>query len=80
MLTIRNLDPETDKVLREKARREGKSINAVVLEILQAGLLPARKRCYHDLDALVGAWSSDEADRFDAALDQMSVIDEDVWK
>jgi len=80
MLTIRNLDPEADKVLREKAYREGKSINTVALEILRAGLLPARKRCFHDLDALAGVWSSAEADCFDAAIEQFSSIDEEAWK
>jgi plasmid stability protein len=80
VLTIRNLDPEADKALREKARREGKSINTVASEILRAGLLPERKQRFHDLDALAGSWTSDEADRFDASVAHFASIDEEVWK
>ena len=54
LLTIRNLDPEVDRELRERARREGKSINALVQETLRAGLMPSRQRSHHDLDALAG--------------------------
>jgi len=80
MLTIRNLDPDVDKALRDKARREGKSMNAVVIETLRAGLLPERKRRFHDLDALAGSWSADEADCFDRHIEAFSSVDEELWK
>jgi plasmid stability protein len=43
--TIRSVPPEVDLALRIRAEREGKSLNAVVLEILADGL---------DLDGAAG--------------------------
>ena len=80
MLTIRKLDPDVDKALREKARHEGKSINALVVEILREELLPERRRRFHDLDALAGSWPPGEASRFDAVTADFSAPDKELWK
>lgn len=40
-----------------------------------------RKRTvHHDLDALAGAWSKEEAANFEAVLREQRSIDPDVWK
>jgi plasmid stability protein len=80
MMTIRNLDPETDHALREKARKEHKSINTVVLETLRDGLLPKRKHMHHDLDHLAGTWTTEEATAFELSIEPLRKTDTDLWK
>ena len=77
--TIRSVPPEVDLALRIRAEREGKSLNAVVLEILADGIdLDGAAGEYHDLDDLVGSWKEDP--EFDAALAKFEKIDDDDWK
>ncbi len=65
--TLRRIPKVIDRAVRVRARREGRSINAVVLEVLTEGLIKRR-----DLSDLAGAWVQDEA--VDAALeDQRSI-------
>jgi hypothetical protein len=35
---------------------------------------------YHDLDALAGTWSDDDARSFDAAVADFGRVDQDLWK
>lgn len=77
--TIRAVPPEVDLALRRKAEREGKSLNAVTLEILAEGLdLEEIKVEYRDLDELIGVWRDDPA--YDAAVAEFEQIDEKAWK
>lgn len=54
--TLRNISKQTDRALRLKAKAEGKSLNAVAVELLERGLgLNGQPRVYHDLDDLFGS-------------------------
>ena len=77
--TIRAIPAAIDHAVRQRARREEKSINAVVVEALARGLeLDARPAAYTDLDELIGTWQEDP--EFDRAVADFERIDEDVWK
>ncbi len=68
-LLIQNIPDEVVSFLSERAAREGRSMNAVVVSLLTraAGLEPEhRKR--RDLSWLTGSWTKEESRRFDNAV------------
>lgn len=76
--TIRRVPPSVDAALRAKARRQGKSLNAVALEALRTGAGVAEAVRYHDLDSFFGSWVADEAT--DKALKDQRKVDPDLWR
>jgi hypothetical protein len=77
--TLRNVPPAVDRALREKARREGRSLNEVAVEALKRALglsdAPVKHR---SLRAIRGTWRDDPA--FDAAIADQDRIDPELWK
>lgn len=58
--TLRAIPESVDLALRRKARREGRSLNTIAVEILARGLeLDVSKPANTDLDDLVGSWVED---------------------
>ena len=77
--TIRGVPAEVDAALRQRARREARSLNAVVIDALAAGLaLDAEPAKHADLDHLIGSWRDDPA--FDRAVAEFERIDHESWK
>ncbi|MFP4428588.1 MAG: hypothetical protein ACLFPB_04645 [Desulfovermiculus sp.] len=78
-LTIRGLDSEIEKEIRNIARKSQKSINQVIKEMIQKEL---RKRQYpaSSLKQLAGSWSREEADEFEKNISSCEQIDEEMWK
>lgn len=77
--TIRSVPEPLDRAVRDRAGREGKSINAVVIEALARGLDQQSASAHHtDLDHLIGTWQEDPA--FDQAVAEFERIDADAWK
>ena len=82
-MTVRGIDEETSSALKEKARRDGVSINALTLRIIREGLgLERKKRAavYDDLDHLAGTWSDNDVADFEEATSIFEVVDQDLWK
>jgi len=82
-ISIRGLDKEAADTLKRAAAQKGLSLNAYVVELLRqsAGIAPAeRRQLHHDLDALAGTWSDDEARELEARLSAFEQIDEDLWQ
>jgi plasmid stability protein len=77
--TIRQIPERLDFLIKERATREGKSVNETVLDVLKTGLgvsdEPVR---YSDLDDLAGTWVHDP--EFDKAIEEMDRIDSEMWK
>ena len=66
-MTIRGLDDLTIKALKEKAKKEGSSVNAALVKLLQEDLgIKKKKRTvvYNDLDHLAGTWSDKDYKEF----------------
>jgi hypothetical protein len=83
-LSVRGLEPETLAPLKALATREGSSVNALVLRLIERGLgrdsaKPAR-RLHDDLDALAGSWTAEEAPAFDASTGDFEATDPELWK
>ncbi len=77
--TIRGVTDHMDDTLRRQAAREGTSLNSVVLDILKRGLsLISEPVRYDDLDDLAGTWVHDP--EFDRAIEEMDVVDEEMWR
>ena len=77
--TIRSVPDAIDRAVRQRARREDKSLNAVVVEALARGLeLDTKPAEYTDLDHLIGTWQEDPG--FDDAVAEFERVDEDAWK
>ncbi len=77
--TVRSIPSAVDRVLRQRARRQNKSLNEVALEALRLGVgLDAAEHVFDDLDALVGTWEEDPD--FEAALERQDVVDRKLWR
>ena len=82
-MTLRSIDDAISGALKEKARREDTSVNAVMLRILKESLgIDKKKRnaVYDDLDHLAGTWSAQDAAEFESATAVFEKVDEDMWK
>ena len=77
--TIRNVPKTLDAMLRDRARKEGKSLNEMVIEALARAMgfskEPLRQR---DLTGIAGTWVEDPG--FDRAIEDQDRIDEDLWR
>ncbi|MBN2442820.1 MAG: hypothetical protein JXJ04_15795 [Spirochaetales bacterium] len=77
--TIRGIPDKLNLSLRNKAKKEHKSLNQVVIECISRGLgLSGEKVYYNDLDDLAGSWKKDA--EFDKAIEEMDKIDPELWK
>lgn len=57
--TIRGIPPDVDACLRKRAKAEGKSLNALVVELLEREAIPPGPP-YHDLDWLIGTGTPED--------------------
>ena len=77
--TLRKIPPHLDRALRDRARREGRSLNEVAVEALARAMglteAPLRHRALEDIR---GSWQDDPA--FEAAIADQNRIDEELWK
>ena len=82
-MTLRGIDDRIAAALKEKARREGTSVNALMLKVLKESLgIEKRRRdvVYDDLDSLAGTWGKKDAAEFERATAVFEKVDEDMWK
>ena len=82
-MTLRGIDERIAAVLKEKARKEGTSVNALMLRLLKESLGVEKKKrgaVYDDLDHLAGTWSKKDAAEFERATSVFEKVDEDMWK
>ncbi len=82
-ITIRGIDPRLDQVIKSRAKQSSLSVNQWILQTLKKvtgmGKEPVFKK-HHDLDALAGGWSKEEAKTFQGNTRIFEKIDKDVWK
>ena len=82
-MTIRGLDDLTIKALKEKAKKEGTSVNTTLLKLLKENLgLTKKKRTvvYNDLDHLAATWTDIDYREFQKSTEDFEKIDENMWK
>ena len=83
-ISLRGIDEETAACLKEEAKRRRVSVNALILNLIksgvEAGSRTRRQRVYHDLDALAGTWTAEEASEFLKALADFEQVDQELWR
>ena len=79
-VTIRDLSPEVEALLRERARFEGRSLSKVASELLtEASGFDADRR-KRDLSRFFGTWSGEEVAAFETTQSSFGDIDRNLWE
>ena len=84
-LTIRGFDEQLQRQIQQLASREGISLNRAVLKLLRlsTGIGDEANRLDtvgNSLDHLIGTWTAEEMAEMEPALEDLSQIDEAMWK
>lgn len=84
-MSVRGLDDKLVAALKNKARREATSVNAMTVRLLEeaTGLRGPRGEpaiVHHDLDALAGTWSARDEKSFSSAIKSLSEVDPGIWE
>jgi hypothetical protein len=83
-LTITQLDNTATEWIEREAQHTGMSVEAVVRQPIYRGLeverQKARRQRHHDLDALAGTWSAEEADEFNHTIADSNQIDPGICR
>lgn len=82
-ITIRGIDETTARILKERAKKEGISVNAVLLKTLRESLGLQKKRrniIHNDLDHLAGTWSEKDFAEFQKRIADFEIVDKKMWK
>ena len=81
-ITIHKLDENLSRVLEERARREGLSINKLVKKLLRSALglekVPEPDHRQEFLD-MFGTWSDREAAEFEKSIEDLERIEPEDW-
>ena len=82
-ITLRGLDTATEQEIRKMARKSGKSLNRVILDMIYhyTGFKKKEKRApAESLRELAGGWSEKDALEFLDSIKSTEQIDEEMWK
>jgi predicted CopG family antitoxin len=83
-ITIRGIDATVSEKLKQTAKKEGKSINQLVLDLIRqnVGMQKKKKftRQYDDLDHLFGKWSGAEFEKIKSLIENQRKIDPELWQ
>ena len=77
-ISVRGLDDAQLRNLKAQARRQGVSLNRLVLQRITEAV-PGPNQSHDDLDALAGTWTQEDAEAFGAAIAPLEQIDSDLW-
>lgn len=82
-LSIRGVDEDLGKLIKIAAKKEEKSVNNFVLDVLRKQIGGGKEkrfsREWHDLDALFGTWSAEEHAAIQGRIDAQRQIDAELW-
>ena len=83
-MTIRGLEPPLIDKLKEKAKKQDKSLNQFVIDTLKQhmGMNKEKKFTteYHDLDHLFGKWTDKEFEKIQGKIDSERKIEKELWE
>lgn len=81
-ITIHGLDDPLDTLIREKAKKQGTSLNKTIKKLLSEslGITPGSEGDHEkDFLDLFGAWNEKEAQEFTKRLGDFEKIDPEDW-
>lgn len=82
-ITLRGMDPEMEQAIRKTARKSGKSLNRVILDMIYKNTSDRKSRKTPPADSLrtlAGGWSKKEASEFLESIKSSEQIDEEMWR
>lgn len=80
---LRGVSPEVMTILKKRAKELKVSVNVLILHLIEEGIGIGKKpqrHSYHDLDFMIGTWSSKESKDFEQKIKNFEKIDKDFWK
>lgn len=78
-ITIRGLDHEVEKKIREIAKYSQKSINQIIKDIIHKSF-SKKESPAASLKQLAGGWNQKDAADFRAAIQPCEQIDDEMWQ
>ena len=81
-ITIRGIDPQIEEEIRRDARRSGKSLNRVVLDMLRKSSASVQSTSPRgaSLKELAGGWSKEDESAFSESIKPCEQIDKAMWE
>ena len=82
-ITIRGIDDELEKAIKETSKKKQESMNQTVVKLLRDSVGLAKKAVfpkYNDLDALAGTWSAEEEALFFQNTRPFGEVDKEMWE
>jgi hypothetical protein len=83
-LTVSQLDADTIAWIRQESQRTGTPVEVIIRQLIYRGLEVERQKSrpqrFHDLDALAGTWSAEDAADFHRAIEDFQQIDTTLWQ
>ena len=77
-MSVRGLEQNQLRDLKEEAERQGISLNRLALQRL-TGTQDASDGLHHDLDTLIGTWSDQDVNAFASAIAPLEQVDPELW-
>ena len=82
-ITVRGLESSLVEKLKQVAKKEGKSVNQIVLDTIKQHMGMKKEKqftvVHHDMDHIFGRWSKEEFDRIQGKIDAERKIDKELW-
>jgi hypothetical protein len=81
-ITIHGLEDPLDTLIRDKARRQGLSLNKTIKKLLaeSLGLDPLGVKDHREsFQDLCGVWTREEADNFNRRTAELRTVDPEDW-
>lgn len=81
-ITIHGIDKETEKLIKERAKSSGTSVNKVVKELLARALGLDKDKEDHreEFVDLFGVWSEDDEKQFSETIKDLEAVSSEDWK
>jgi hypothetical protein len=84
-ITVRGMDAETNRRVRDLARRQHLSMNKAAVFLIRRGAGMREEGVSPEtvgdsLDAFIGSWSREAEARFLRSIRDVEQIDEDLWR
>lgn len=80
-ITLHGLDTESYTLIRQKADKQGKSLNKTIKGMLRNSLgLSAQETKKADFSDLCGVWKKNDLKAFEKATQDLKKIEYDIWK
>ncbi len=81
-ITVHGIDRETEKLIKERAKSAGTSVNKTVKELLAKALGKAKDKSDHRAEFLdfFGVWSEADESQFLEAIKDLEAVNPEDWK